>query len=141
MPSPSSPSSLLLLLLLALRLLNALLLHTFFQPDEFFQSLEPAWQLAFGPDSGAWITWVGLPCRRDRSNTNAAIGMETPPSILPPSPAVCRRLPRRRRPRARPPPSPRSPCGAPDLRAESCPGRHRRHRGLLHVEASASRLR
>ncbi|KAH8171964.1 alg9-like mannosyltransferase family protein [Sarocladium implicatum] len=40
-----------------LRLLNALTLTTFFQPDEFFQSLEPAWDLAFGPKSGAWITW------------------------------------------------------------------------------------
>ncbi|KAL4893864.1 Alg9-like mannosyltransferase family-domain-containing protein [Aspergillus ambiguus] len=46
-----------LLLLLALRLLNALSLHTFFQPDEFFQSLEPAYQLAFGDNQGAWITW------------------------------------------------------------------------------------
>jgi hypothetical protein len=31
---------------------------TFFQPDEYFQSLEPAWQIAFGEDQGAWITWV-----------------------------------------------------------------------------------
>ncbi|KAF2690800.1 glycosyltransferase family 22 protein [Lentithecium fluviatile CBS 122367] len=45
------------LLLLALRIANALTLRTFFQPDEFFQSLEPAWQLAFGPDANAWITW------------------------------------------------------------------------------------
>jgi GPI mannosyltransferase 3 len=48
----------LFLFLLAFRLLNALLLRTFFQPDEYFQSLEPAWQLAFGPDTGAWLTWV-----------------------------------------------------------------------------------
>jgi phosphatidylinositol glycan class B len=34
-------------LLLAFRILNALTLRTFFQPDEFFQSLEPAWELAF----------------------------------------------------------------------------------------------
>jgi hypothetical protein len=45
-------------LLLALRIVNALTLRTFFQPDEFFQSLEPAWQLAFGDTSNAWITWV-----------------------------------------------------------------------------------
>ncbi|OAL72888.1 hypothetical protein A7D00_2661 [Trichophyton violaceum] len=45
------------LLLLALRIANALLVRTFFQPDEFFQSLEPAWGIAFGRDSGAWITW------------------------------------------------------------------------------------
>lgn len=47
-------------LLLAFRLVNALLVQTFFQPDEYFQSLEPAWQMAFGPQSGAWITWVGI---------------------------------------------------------------------------------
>ena len=45
-------------LLLAFRIVNALTVRTFFQPDEFFQSLEPAWQLAFGPASNAWITWV-----------------------------------------------------------------------------------
>ncbi|KAF2200450.1 hypothetical protein GQ43DRAFT_73199 [Delitschia confertaspora ATCC 74209] len=45
------------LLLLAFRIVNALTLRTFFQPDEYFQSLEPAWQIAFGRDSGAWITW------------------------------------------------------------------------------------
>ena len=44
--------------LLAFRILNALSIKTFFQPDEFFQSLEPAWEMAFGADSGAWITWV-----------------------------------------------------------------------------------
>ena len=47
-----------LLFLLAFRILNALSIKTFFQPDEFFQSLEPAWAIAFGFDSGAWITWV-----------------------------------------------------------------------------------
>ncbi|PNY24567.1 GPI mannosyltransferase 3 [Tolypocladium capitatum] len=40
-----------------LRLINACCIATFFQPDEFFQSLEPAWRLAFGPRSGAWLTW------------------------------------------------------------------------------------
>ncbi|KAF3770041.1 family 22 glycosyltransferase [Cryphonectria parasitica EP155] len=44
--------------LLIIRLVNALCTgHTFFQPDEYFQALEPAWSLAFGPNSGAWITW------------------------------------------------------------------------------------
>ena len=47
-----------LLFLVAFRILNALSIRTFFQPDEYFQSLEPAWQMAFGADSGAWITWV-----------------------------------------------------------------------------------
>ena len=46
------------LFLLAFRILNALTIKTFFQPDEFFQSLEPAWEIAFGAESGAWITWV-----------------------------------------------------------------------------------
>lgn len=45
------------LLLLALRILNALTTRTFFQPDEYFQALEPAWQMAFGEASGACITW------------------------------------------------------------------------------------
>ena len=46
------------LFLLAFRILNALSIKTFFQPDEFYQSLEPAWEIAFGAESGAWITWV-----------------------------------------------------------------------------------
>ncbi|KAI0996684.1 hypothetical protein K3495_g11498 [Podosphaera aphanis] len=48
-------------LLLMFRVLNAFLVRTFFQPDEYFQSLEPAWQMAFGTESGAWITWAGSP--------------------------------------------------------------------------------
>ena len=47
-----------LLFLIGLRIVNALSVKTFFQPDEYFQSLEPAWEIAFGADSGAWITWV-----------------------------------------------------------------------------------
>ena len=42
----------------AWRLINALCVRTFFQPDEYFQALEPAWQLVYGKDSGAWLTWV-----------------------------------------------------------------------------------
>ena len=49
------------LMLLVFRFINVLCVATFFQPDEYFQSLEPAWQMAFGPQSGAWITWVSLP--------------------------------------------------------------------------------
>lgn len=44
--------------LLLFRFLNALCVRTFFQPDEYFQALEPAWSFAFGSDSGAWLTWV-----------------------------------------------------------------------------------
>lgn len=69
MPASSSswrasqtPATNILLFLVAFRLINALAVRTFFQPDEFFQSLEPAWQIAFGhgegKDTGAWITWV-----------------------------------------------------------------------------------
>ncbi|KJZ72851.1 GPI mannosyltransferase 3 [Hirsutella minnesotensis 3608] len=43
--------------LIVIRLINAWWMSTFFQPDEFYQSLEPAWRLAFGPQSHAWLTW------------------------------------------------------------------------------------
>lgn len=57
--SPQGPNWMLVFgVLLALRITDALSIKTFFQPDEYFQSLEPAWRIAFGPDSGAWITWV-----------------------------------------------------------------------------------
>ncbi|KAI5868126.1 glycosyltransferase family 22 protein [Durotheca rogersii] len=58
-PSPrSSPSAYeALSVLFAVRLVNAFCVRTFFQPDEYFQALEPAWRMAFGEDSGAWITW------------------------------------------------------------------------------------
>lgn len=46
------------LLLVGFRFINSIAVATFFQPDEYFQALEPAWRLAFGPGSGAWITWV-----------------------------------------------------------------------------------
>ncbi|KAI4136951.1 MAG: hypothetical protein L6R39_007542 [Caloplaca ligustica] len=46
-----------LLFLIAFRTLNALSIRTFFQPDEYYQSLEPAWEIAFGANGGAWITW------------------------------------------------------------------------------------
>lgn len=58
--SSSTTPHLTLLILLSLftfRLLNASFIQTFFQPDEYFQALEPAWNLAFGPQSGAWLTW------------------------------------------------------------------------------------
>ncbi|TGO52401.1 hypothetical protein BCON_0142g00280, partial [Botryotinia convoluta] len=43
--------------LLVFRIFNSFLVKTFFQPDEYFQALEPAWEMAFGEGSGAWITW------------------------------------------------------------------------------------
>lgn len=56
--------------LLTLRTFNAVLLWTFFQPDEYYQAQEPAWKIAFGKGvhpwkngahDGPWITWVGSP--------------------------------------------------------------------------------
>lgn len=52
------PAQHVFLLLLAFRIVNALTLRTLYVPDEYYQSLEPAWQLAFGPNASAWITWV-----------------------------------------------------------------------------------
>ncbi|CAK4008480.1 GPI mannosyltransferase 3 [Lecanosticta acicola] len=43
--------------LFPLRVIASLYVQTFFQPDEYFQALEPAWQIAFGIQSGAWLTW------------------------------------------------------------------------------------
>ena len=64
--SPYLSESYVFAFLIAFRILNALSVRTFFQPDEYFQSLEPAWALAFGEDRGAWITWVSplISCRR-----------------------------------------------------------------------------
>lgn len=47
-----------LAVIFAWRLINALCVRTFFQPDEYFQALEPAWQLVYGNGSGSWLTWV-----------------------------------------------------------------------------------
>jgi hypothetical protein len=46
--------------ILCVRLVNALTISTFFQPDEYFQVLEPAWSIALASREGeAWLTWVG----------------------------------------------------------------------------------
>ena len=50
---PSEP--IVFLFILSIRILNAASIATFFQPDEYFQALEPAWKLAFGE---GWLTWV-----------------------------------------------------------------------------------
>ena len=44
-------------ILFPLRVIASLYVQTFFQPDEYFQALEPAWRIAFGAESGAWLTW------------------------------------------------------------------------------------
>ncbi|KAI0887497.1 glycosyltransferase family 22 protein [Annulohypoxylon maeteangense] len=46
-----------LAVIFAVRFANALCVRTFFQPDEYFQALEPAWNMLFGNEGGAWITW------------------------------------------------------------------------------------
>lgn len=80
-------------LLLAFRIVNALTLRTFFQPDEFFQSLEPAWQLAFGPATHAWITWVILPSSAPSSPVSSPwAGVEIPIEVVPASSAIRSRL-------------------------------------------------
>jgi GPI mannosyltransferase 3 len=43
-----------LLALVCLRLFNAFTINTFFQPDEYYQSLEPAWKLIFGYGEVTW---------------------------------------------------------------------------------------
>lgn len=81
--------------LLAFRLVNASTLQTFFQPDEFFQSLEPAWQLAFGETSNAWITWVNSSPWTDYMSTSTGLrltiraGMEDAIALVPASTPVC----------------------------------------------------
>lgn len=60
---PSQKSLAFLRSIIIIRLSNAFWVTTFFQPDEFFQSLEPAWDLAFGSKSGAWLTWVCISSR------------------------------------------------------------------------------
>lgn len=48
---------------LALRVLIAVLTQTFFQPDEYFQALEPAHHLVFGYGSLTWEWLNPLPIR------------------------------------------------------------------------------
>src|ERR1700687_5784740 len=42
------------LLLLCIRIFNAVTIQTFFQPDEYYQSLEPAWKLVYGYGETTW---------------------------------------------------------------------------------------
>jgi hypothetical protein len=62
-------------LLLLFRFINALCVRTFFQPDEYFQALEPAWSIAFGADSGAWMTWVYYTPSLSPSSYMLCVGM------------------------------------------------------------------
>lgn len=89
-PAPNSEIDV-LWVLGAFRLLNALTIATFFQPDEYFQALEPAWQMAFGSDSGAWITWVSVSIALS-GLTYSIIGVEVPSPVLCYPRIVCRHL-------------------------------------------------
>ena len=42
------------LALVCIRIFNALTIRTFFQPDEYYQSLEPAWKLVYGYGETTW---------------------------------------------------------------------------------------
>jgi Alg9-like mannosyltransferase family len=59
-PNETFPSKPLLAALLALRIFNALAISTFFQPDEYYQSLEVAWQLVFGYGERTWEWREGI---------------------------------------------------------------------------------
>jgi hypothetical protein len=123
-----------LLLLLGFRLLNALTVRTFFQPDEYFQALEPAWLWAFGRDSGAWITWVGLEVHFGGAGCSPPAGMETPSAVGNPSGNIRSCLQARRYGRGfhhlRSSLSIRAPSGC----AENHSGRPFRSVRLLHME-------
>lgn len=74
MPLPLGPSEFLVFpFILSFRILNAASIATFFQPDEYFQALEPAWKLAFGE---GWLTWVLVwPLFDKRKKELTVIGM------------------------------------------------------------------
>lgn len=58
------------LLAIAFRVYNALATYTFFQPDEFFQSLEVAHRMVFGYGK---LTWEWQPITAIRSPAYAAL--------------------------------------------------------------------
>lgn len=128
-----------LLFLIAFRILNALSIKTFFQPDEFFQSLEPAWEWTFGANSGAWITWASKTTCHSASIrlslTWSGLGMEEPAPISNSSGNIRWRVLalvlsiQRHRTRTR------CPCRSLDSGAQGDPGDFRSVGGLLYLEA------
>lgn len=128
------------LFLVAFRILSALSVKTFFQPDEYFQSLEPAWQIAFGEDSGAWITWVWAIPHAEKQKLTSRTGVEESAEICNTSSAVCGSLfDRISSCKASTPVSflPGRPSGSC---AESRPGSDRCGGGLLYLEARRASL-
>lgn len=65
-PTPSDDTQTLLLdkriilALICIRVFNALTITTFFQPDEYYQSLEPAWKLVYGYGETTWEWRQGI---------------------------------------------------------------------------------
>ena len=129
------------LFLLAFRILNALSIKTFFQPDEFFQSLEPAWEIAFGANSGAWITWVSRQQSYRRQLLRAGAGVEKSPSFCDTSCNLCRRVYAVIRPLLGPASVSHVPRRPSSSGAKSNTGHLRCGGGLLHVEAWGTCLR
>lgn len=127
-----------LLFLIAFRILNALSIRTFFQPDEYFQSLEPAWQMAFGTDSGAWITWVVAFTTAARPvGLIMRAGMETPSATSHTPSALRGGLLAMRGPVEGVPSVPDSPCGSHAGCAQGSASHLRGAGGLLYVEIGA----
>ncbi|TGZ85651.1 hypothetical protein EX30DRAFT_314858 [Ascodesmis nigricans] len=77
------------LLLLSFRILNAVTTRTFFQPDEYFQSLEPAWDLVFG---NGWLTWEWHHQLRSIAHPLLFAGLYKLVAVLPISPATMESL-------------------------------------------------
>jgi hypothetical protein len=147
---PPSPATNIFLFLVAFRLLNALAVRTFFQPDEFFQSLEPAWQIAFGKGQGAWVTWVCWYCSSQRTIVELianrvdvwiSTGMAPPTPILLAPVILRRRLQSCKLPCDCPTSLFRDTRRTPDRRTEDRAGRDRGDRRLLYLETSYARLR
>jgi Alg9-like mannosyltransferase family len=49
-----------ILALICIRVFNVLTITTFFQPDEYYQSLEPAWKLVYGYGETTWEWKEGI---------------------------------------------------------------------------------
>lgn len=125
-----------ILFLIGFRILNSLTVRTFFQPDEFFQSLEPAWKIAFGEDQGPWITWVSCASRRLSTASNSSlVGMEASAEVVAASARLRCRLFRRRHCCPRSPAVPSIARRLSHCRSRDSAGRYRGRRRLLYLEA------
>jgi hypothetical protein len=46
--------------LICIRIFNALTIRTFFQPDEYYQAIEPAWKFVYGYGETTWEWKEGI---------------------------------------------------------------------------------